>query len=919
MTQPNPGTANITFDPLHVKAQEYNQSEMTLFDGIRSQPIGTITLKDLITSIKKPDAGLERMIRRVREAVARHGRDSDVVKTLKKQLPAVSIGGTFRQRSGQALIKHSGLLVIDLDEIGSDEVIEELSGRLMGGGDIGNHFVAACFRSPTGTGLKVIFCVRGVTSPDSHRSVYRKIANWIKAEHDISVSLDTSGSDVSRLCFMSHDPMAWIAQWPIMAFNADAIPQAPQDVATAGEEDIDSISSRLLARADLRVGGVTLDDARKALTWIDADCGYDEWMRVGMALHAQFADTTDEAGALELYDVWSSGGLTLDGEPASYKGLSDIQAKWKSFGRSGNTGAVTWRSIVKLAKDAGMPAESVGSGKHKNAVADMAPDEAAKMAMMDRSKSIVRQYQDQLKRAGTAQELMDIGRQIGGIDMMPYDRDTLDETLRVRWIAITDKKLSKADSQEMTKFRAADWFAKDGCPDWAKGWVFVNSEGAGAWTHLAGGRTVDPMGFDKEYCHELITPMQKAAGVIVPAVMPTSLLVGANVVEKVAGVRYRPGHDVITEYRGFRYANLWRQDSIPASVDELMWTTEQAAAVAAWRNHIQWLVGDESAKLMFKFLAWLVQHPEKRIRWAYLIQGPEGNGKSIIGEVLMTAVLGAENVRKISNSTLSEPKYNQWADGRQLSVIEELFVDGTNQHAVVNAIKSPITDDKLDIHPKGSRPYEIDNVSSYLVFTNKFNALPLTEMSRRFYIAECVCQSIGFIGELGGDVAAAKYFRDLVAYAENYPEALRGWLENIDCEDLPQRAPDSEGKRTMIQAGKTDLETAVMEIIENGDYPNVNEYYVDTRSLKTAIELCDHNVSLGGPRQTNFVMRNLGYYPLVKGRIRVRLLGSNTDDRATIYIHKDNIYRSGMHIGKLEPQELIEKLMQRINENGGAK
>lgn len=910
-------TEELMNNDVAVKPVDFAKAEMSLYDGVRPQPVGTITLEGLMQRTRKPDAELDRMVRRVRDAVAKHGRDSQIVKTLKKQLPSVSIGGTFRSRNGQSLVRHSGLMAVDLDEVGSDEVMDTISGRLMGGGEFGEHRVVACFRSPTNTGLKVLVAVQGVTTAEQHRTVYDAVALWMKAEHHVHASLDRSGSDVSRLCYLSADPSAWVAQWPVVPFVfTEAVHGVDGDGAGDAVADGDD-GLAVLARADLRVGGVTLDDARKALTWLDPGCEYGDWMRVGMALHAQFGGTAQDAEALDLWDIWSSGGLGLDGEPAKYQGRREIESKWLSLARSrigdgGAGAAVTWRSLVRMAKEAGMPVSRIGVGKGggRADIADASPEEVAAELMAEKSKNIVRQYQDRMKAAVTVQELMEIGKQIGGVDMLPHDRDTLTETLRVRWVAVADRKIAKADAEAMTGFRAADWFAKDGCPVWAEGWVFVNSDGAGSWHHMAGGRVVDPAGFDREYLHECITPMQRAAGQITPSVLPTQLLVGANVVQKVAGVRYQPGKDAVFDYRGFQYVNSWRPDSQPEAVDELMWSDEDRAAVELWRGHLRWLVGDEAAGLLEKFLGWLVQHPDQRIRWSYLIQGPEGNGKSIIGECLMAAVLGQENVSKISNSTLSHPTFNEWADGRQLSVIEELFVDGHNQMSVVNSMKSPLADDNLQIHPKGGRPYQIQNVTSYLVFTNKHNALPLNESSRRYYIAECRVQSVDFIRQLGGDRAAEAYFQALVAAAEGHAGALRGWLAAVPCADLPRRAPDSEGKRTMVAASRSDIEQVVIELIESGQYPGVNRLAVSSSALRIAVQMSEHQVGLGGPRHINSVMRSLGYYPVSTNMIAVKYSSEGEMTRATWYINRDKMSKEMPKWNKMTPVEIITKAIE---------
>lgn len=57
----------------------------------------------------------------------------------------------------------------------------------------------------------------------------------------------------------------------------------------------------------------------------DPDCGYDEWLRVGMAIHHE---TGGDDEGLDLWDAWSQKAAE------KYKGRSDLEFHWRSFGSS---------------------------------------------------------------------------------------------------------------------------------------------------------------------------------------------------------------------------------------------------------------------------------------------------------------------------------------------------------------------------------------------------------------------------------------------------------------------------------------------------------------------------------------------------------------------------------------------------------
>ena len=95
-----------------------------------------------------------------------------------------------------------------------------------------------------------------------------------------------------------------------------------------------------------------------ALAMISPDCGYEDWIRVGMAIHAALGD-----GALGVWDRWSSRG-------AKYKGGKDIESHWKSF-RAGGVGEGT---LFKMAMDAGwMPPRPPGQPRPQRPAAPALP------------------------------------------------------------------------------------------------------------------------------------------------------------------------------------------------------------------------------------------------------------------------------------------------------------------------------------------------------------------------------------------------------------------------------------------------------------------------------------------------------------------------------------------------------------------
>jgi hypothetical protein len=85
----------------------------------------------------------------------------------------------------------------------------------------------------------------------------------------------------------------------------------------------------------------------EAIAHIDPE-GYDAWLMCGMALHHASGGADD---GLELWDAWSSGGIT-GVLPASYAGRADMEYRWQSFHLDRGKG-VTLGSLFSAAKAGG--------------------------------------------------------------------------------------------------------------------------------------------------------------------------------------------------------------------------------------------------------------------------------------------------------------------------------------------------------------------------------------------------------------------------------------------------------------------------------------------------------------------------------------------------------------------------------------
>lgn len=115
-------------------------------------------------------------------------------KTLKSFLPYFTFSGVFAKRLTENLKVHSGLIVLDFDNL-SDERLAQLFSDF-----ITIEFVCACWISPSGNGLKVLVKI----DPDQHLQSFIELDDFFTGNFNLEI--DQSGKDVARACFVSWDP-----------------------------------------------------------------------------------------------------------------------------------------------------------------------------------------------------------------------------------------------------------------------------------------------------------------------------------------------------------------------------------------------------------------------------------------------------------------------------------------------------------------------------------------------------------------------------------------------------------------------------------------------------------------------------------------------------------------------------------------
>ncbi|MCB0841388.1 MAG: virulence protein E [Bacteroidetes bacterium] len=119
------------------------------------------------------------------------------------QFDYCTFSGTFSQRADKSLINHSGLYCLDSDHV---HHARELINQIICIDD--PYFeVELCFRSMSYFGVKWVISLKNPQPDQEHTTTYKGLQSYIKQKYNIETD---NTSEVSRACFLSHDPKAFI-------------------------------------------------------------------------------------------------------------------------------------------------------------------------------------------------------------------------------------------------------------------------------------------------------------------------------------------------------------------------------------------------------------------------------------------------------------------------------------------------------------------------------------------------------------------------------------------------------------------------------------------------------------------------------------------------------------------------------------
>lgn len=177
--------------------------------------------------------------------------------------------------------------------------------------------------------------------------------------------------------------------------------------------------------------------------------------------------------------------------------------------------------------------------------------------------------------------------------------------------------------------------------------------------------------------------------------------------KKVLRFSYMPGdgNRIVRENEDLQALNLWRPSRV----------VRQAGDATPFAKHLRYLCStEEEFTHLANMLAFMVQKLGGKLKSAIVLVGPQGSGKSFVGQV-MREILGPHNTTEVT-STEIKSDFNEYLEAKLLVIAEEIMTLGRLE--IMNKLKPLITQVKVQINRKHIQTYEIENCANFIFLSN---------------------------------------------------------------------------------------------------------------------------------------------------------------------------------------------------------
>jgi hypothetical protein len=319
--------------------------------------------------------------------------------------------------------------------------------------------------------------------------------------------------------------------------------------------------------------------------------------------------------------------------------------------------------------------------------------------------------------------------------------------------------------------------------------------------------------------------------------------------------------------------------------------------VSLFTDHIAKLLPDPNdQRILLDYGAACVQFPGSKFQWAPVIQGCEGNGKSLIATVLRNCIgiryFHSQDPEDMANT------FNAWIERSIVACVEEIFVN--YRYEMSNRMKAMITNSYGPLHAKSKDQRSGFNCCKFIFFSNHRDGVLKYEDDRRYAVFFTAQQKRRDMERDGMDAA---YFHRLIDFIESAEgrAILVHYFRNRKIEtDMMSGAPMTTSTEEAVYESLSAEERTLLDSIDE-EAPGFRNGIIAGPYVDNV--LVNAGYKKPHPKKRAKMIDNIGYESprkVAQGRIRMG------DRMLKIYVRKNSPL---IH----EAAEVLRKVYQTAN------
>lgn len=305
-------------------------------------------------------------------------------------------------------------------------------------------------------------------------------------------------------------------------------------------------------------------------------------------------------------------------------------------------------------------------------------------------------------------------------------------------------------------------------------------------------------------------------------------------------------------------------------------------------THLAKVLPDErDRQILLCYMAACVQHKGIKFQWAPLLQGVEGNGKTLFTRCVAEAI--GDRYCHFPKASKLAKEFNSWLVGKLFYGVEDIYVPD-HKREVIEELKPMITGENLEIEGKGVDQINASVCGNFIFNSNHKDAIRKTKNDRRFAVFFTAQQEAA---DLRRDGMSDGYFTKLYDWLRSDGYAIV--TELLHTYPIPDefnpaggcmRAPQTSSTTMAINASLGAIEQEIREAVDMG-VPGFMGGFISSIQLNLLLERIGAARRLSHSKRKD-MLHDMGYeyHPaLVDGRVNNTVRPDNGKPR--LFVHKD--------------------------------